>query len=207
MIAAGTGHYPRAMYESVRGRLLEKDPSRCVVEAGGFGWSIAIPTSTYDRLPRLGDEVSLRLHLVQPERGGDWRLFGFASEDERALFRACLKVAGVGPSTAIALLSGMAPAALEAAVVGRDVAALTRVKGVGRKTAERLVVELRHAFAGGTGPAPVPRTGPVADAAAALAALGLEPSDAVERLSRIPGAATLTVSDLVRRALRTGSGS
>src|SRR5688500_12031905 len=106
--------YPPAMYESVRGRLLEKDPSRCVVEAGGFGWAISIPLSTFERLPRLGEEASLRLHLVQPERGGDWRLFGFASEDERALFRACLRVAGVGPATAIALLSGMATAALEA---------------------------------------------------------------------------------------------
>jgi Holliday junction DNA helicase RuvA len=191
------------MYESVRGRLLEKDAGRCVVEAGGFGWGISIPLSTFDRLPRLGDEVALRLHLVQPERGGDWRLFGFSTEDERALFRACLKVAGVGPATAIALLSGMTTAALETAVASGDVTALTRIKGVGKKSAERLVVELRDSFVAVKPGAQVPHAGPVADAAAALTALGLDPTDVAERLRRIPGASGLPVSDLVRRALRT----
>jgi Holliday junction DNA helicase RuvA len=194
------------MYESVRGRLLEKEPTRCVVEAGGFGYGIAVPISTFERLPKIGEEVSLRLHLVVPERGGEWRLFGFASVEERALFRRVLTVAGVGPATALALLSGMSARELRTAVVAGDVRALTRVKGVGKKTAERLVVELRDVLgadgeAGTSGP---PVAGPLADASAARVARGLDAAEADERLRRIPGATGLPVQELVRRALRTG---
>lgn len=192
------------MYESVRGRLAEKEATRCVVETGGFGYVVAVPSSTADRLPRVGDDVRLLLHLVVPERGGDWRLFGFLTADERALFRACLGVSGVGPSTALALVSGMPPQAFRVAVAAGDVTALTRIKGVGRKTAERLVVELRGALepGGDAGPALRPE-GPVAEAVAALVALGLEPSEAAERLRRLPDAATTPVADLVRKALKS----
>lgn len=191
------------MYESVRGRLAEKDPTRCVVETGGFGYVVAVPTSTGERLPRLGEEVRLLLHLVVPERGGEWRLFGFLTADERELFRACLNVSGIGPSTALALVSGMPPGAFRAAVSGGDVTALTRIKGVGRKTAERLVVELRGAVEpGGAATALVRPAGPVAEATAALVALGLDPAEAAERLRKVPDAASLPVEELVRRALR-----
>lgn len=204
----GLPAYPGAMYESVRGRLLGKEPTRCVVEAGGFGWSIGVPLSTAERLPEVGAEVFLRLHLVVPERGGEWRLFGFVTDDERRLFRACLGVSGVGPSTALALLAGMPPAALRAAVAGGDVAALTRIKGVGRKTAERLVVELRDALAPGGDAAPplAAPSGPLADAAAALAALGLDPAEVADRLRKLPDAASLPVEEVVRRALRPARG-
>lgn len=191
------------MYESVRGRLAEKEPTRCVVETGGFGYVIAVPTSTGDRLPRVGEDVRLLLHLVVPERGGDWRLFGFLTADERALFRACLGVSGVGPSTALALVSGMPPNAFRLAIAAGDVTALTRIKGVGRKTAERLVVELRGAVEPGGPAAPTLKPeGPVAEAHAALVALGLDPNEAAERLRRLPDAATTPVADLVRQALR-----
>ena len=192
------------MYESVRGRLAEKEATRCVVETGGFGYVVAVPASTADRLPRVGEDVRLLLHLVVPERGGEWRLFGFLTADERALFRACLGVSGVGPSTALALVSGMPPSAFRLAVAAGDVTALTRIKGVGRKTAERLVLELRGAVApGGTAAPAAPAEGPVAEAVAALVALGLEPSEAAERLRRLPDAATMPVEALVKRALRT----
>lgn len=192
------------MYESVRGRLAEKEALRCVVETGGFGYVVAVPASTSERLPRVGEDVRLLLHLVVPERGGDWRLFGFLTADERALFRACLGVSSVGPSTALALVSGMPPDAFRAAVAAGDVTALTRIKGVGRKTAERLVVELRGAVEPGGAAAPVLKpAGPVAEAVAALVALGLDAGEAADRLRRIPDAATTPVADLVRQALRT----
>jgi Holliday junction DNA helicase RuvA len=146
----------------------------------------------------------LLLHLVVSEDA--WRLFGFATDAERSLFRTCLKVSGVGPATALALLSGMGARDLQAAVASGDVKALTRVKGIGKKTAERLVVELRDALAVPGGVASggaIAGGGPVADAHAALVALGLDPSEAAERLRRIPDAATLDVPALVRRALRS----
>ena len=195
------------MYESLKGRLLSKEPARCVVEAGGIGYLVHVPLSSFERLPALGAEVCLRLHLVVRE--DDWRLFGFASEEERELFRACLKVSGVGPVTALALLSGLSPREFRAAVVAGDVKALTQVKGIGKKTAERMVVELRDALAlegaevGGTAVAWVP-AGPLAEAALALVALGLDPADAQSRLARIPRGAELPVGDLLRIALRRG---
>lgn len=195
------------MYESVRGRLLVREATRCVVEAGGLGYSIAVPLSTAERLAtaRLGDEVFLKLHLAVPERGGEWRIFGFSTDEERELFRAALSVSGVGPATALALVSGMPARELRAAVAAGDAKALSRIKGVGKKTAERLVVELRDAFAAPTGPGGGPAVpGPLADAVAALVALGLDPSEAADRLRRIPDAERVPVADLVRRALRSG---
>ena len=133
------------MYESLRGRLLSKDATSCVVEAGGLGYALHVPFTTAERLPGVGAEVTMKLHLVVRE--DEWRLFGFLGEDERALFRACLTVSGVGPSIALALLSGMRAADLRNAVAAGDVATLTRVKGIGKKTAERIVVELRDKLA------------------------------------------------------------
>jgi Holliday junction DNA helicase RuvA len=188
------------MFESIRGRLLSKAPAQAVVEAGGLGYAVAVPLPTFERLPAAGAEVTLRLHLVVRE--DEWRLYGFASEEERALFRACLGVSGVGPATALALLSGMTPKDLRAAVTGGDVAALQRVKGVGRKTAERLVVELRDALGPASPAAGGAPAGPLSEAAAALVALGLSDAEAAERLRRVPAAADLPVAEVVRRALR-----
>jgi Holliday junction DNA helicase RuvA len=190
------------VYESIRGTLRSKDAAACVVEAGGIGYAVSVPLSTAERLPRAGEETVLLLHLAVRE--DEWRLFGFATEDERRVFRACLTVAGVGPATAMALLSGMRPADLAIAVSSGDVKALTRVKGVGRKTAERLVVELRDVLSAGG----VPGRGPAlptvaADAARALVSLGLDPAEAEDRVRRHHAAdAASTVEDLVRRALR-----
>lgn len=191
------------MYESIRGRLVAKDPASAVVEAGGIGYALHVPLSTYERLPEVGKETSLRLHLVVRE--DEWRLYAFADEEERRLFRACLSVSGVGPVTALALLSGMTPADLAAAVRGGDVDALRRVKGVGRKTAERLVVELKDALGGTEGPGSARKslTGVLAEASAALVALGLSPDEAAERLRKVPGAAALPAGEAVRRALRS----
>ncbi len=195
------------MYDHVRGRLASKDPAGCVVDVGGVGFAVQVPLSTYERLPAVGAEATLKVHLVVRE--DDWRLFGFFTEEERTLFRSCLKVSGVGPVTALALLSGMPPKDLKAAVAAADVKALTRIKGVGRKTAERLVVELRDAF----GPAPAGAlsapadAGLFADAARALVALGLDPDEASARVRRHWSGPATPLADLVRAALRGGPAS
>lgn len=191
------------MYESLRGRLTSKDSTSCVVEAGGLGYALHVPFSTAERLPAVGAEVAMKLHLVVRE--DEWRLFGFLTDEERALFRSCLSVSGVGPATALALLSGMRAADLRNAVAASDIAALTRIKGIGKKTAERIVVELRDKWAaegGGAGGAAGAPAGPMAQAIAALTALGLEPAEAADRLRRIPKAGELETGELVKRALR-----
>jgi Holliday junction DNA helicase RuvA len=189
------------MLESIRGRLASKAPATAVVEtAAGLGYAVSVPLPTWERLPAAGQEVTLLLHLVVRE--DEWRLYGFADEEERALFRACLRVSGVGPATALALLSGMTARDLRAAVTGGDVAALQRVKGVGKKTAERMVVELRDALGAVPRAAAGVPAGPLGDAAAALVALGLAEAEAAERVRRVPGAAGLPLAEVVRRALR-----
>jgi Holliday junction DNA helicase RuvA len=189
------------MYDSVRGVLKRREPDLCVVEVGGLGYALHVPLSTFERLPRAGEEVVLLLHVVVRE--DEWRLFAFASEEERGLFRSCLKVAGVGPVTALALLSGMRVEDLSTAVSSGDVKALTRVKGVGRKTAERLVVELKDVLGKGVRGAPGSGLAPLAsDAARALVALGLDPAEAEERVRRHWKGESVPLADLVRQALR-----
>lgn len=196
------------MFDSIHGRLRAREPARVVVEAGGLGYQVDVPLSTFDALPRADAEVRLLLHLVVREDA--WRLFGFATEAERRVFRDLLKVSGVGPVAALALLSGMGPEALQRAVRDGDVKALTRVKGVGKKTAERVVLDLREPWGAGAAgtvegaAARLPAGGPGADAVRALTTLGLEPEEAarrVEAILREPGAPA-QVGDLVRRALR-----
>ena len=153
--------------------LAEKEPTRVVIEAAGVGYELLIPLSTYDRLPREGDEVKLlAFHCVRED---DEILFGFATADEKALFAKLTSVSGVGPKIALAILSGASVSELAMAIAGGDAKRIASVKGVGKKTAEKICVELRDkvgefAFAakgGGAAASPVLR-----DALAALRALG-----------------------------------
>ncbi len=194
------------MYEAIRGTLLRREPASAVVEAGGLAYLLQIPLSTYEGLPATGDEVTLRLHLAV--RDDDWRLFGFGTDGERGVFRALLRVSGVGPVMALSLLSGFRPKEFRAAVAGGDVRALTRVKGVGKKTAERIVVELRDAWQGEAG-GPVAEgapaaSGPVEDAIRALQSLGLDALEARKRVTQHAADDPLAAdaSDLIRKALR-----
>ncbi|MHC5012242.1 MAG: Holliday junction branch migration protein RuvA [Planctomycetota bacterium] len=193
------------MFDSIHGTLLRREPTRAVVTAGGIGYEIHVPLSTYEALPAAGQVVDL---LLQPVvREDEWRLFGFASPGERNVFRALLRVTGVGPVMALGLLSGLTPQAFRSAVGSGDLSALTRVKGVGRKTAERIVVELRDTFASeaaAPGEAPVGAVaGPSEDAVRALVALGLDHGEARRRVdaqaSRLGEAG---VAELVRAALQ-----
>lgn len=192
------------MYESLHGRLVERDPASAVLEAGGIGYRVHIPLSTYEALPALGGETTLLLHLAVRE--DEWRLYGFHAAAERAVFQALLRVSGVGPVMALGLLSGFRPKELRAAVAGADVRALTRVKGVGKKTAERIVVELRDAWKDGDddGSPFQAAEGPLGDAVRALESLGLDAAEARRRVEKHAAAAggEIDTGELVRLALR-----
>jgi Holliday junction DNA helicase RuvA len=196
------------VYDSIQGRLLVRDPARVVIEAGGLGYLLQVPLSTFDALPGLGASAQLLVHPIVRE--DEWRLYGFASARERETFRDLLRVSGVGPAVALTLLSGLGADALLEAVRGGDARTLTRVKGVGKKTAERVVLDLKERWAAGEGPAaggtggvgPAVRA-PGSDAVRALEALGLERAEAERRLEALGDEVRgLSLSELVRRALR-----
>jgi Holliday junction DNA helicase RuvA len=195
------------VFESIQGQVVRRDPAQCVIQAGGLGYLLHVSLTTYDALPAPGEHTQLLLHPVIRE--DEWRLFGFARAEEREVFRALLRVNGVGPQMALGLLSGFRPEELARAVGEADIGALTTVKGIGKKTAERIVVELRDRWkdAPGVGRGSVvegaPAVGAAADAVRALMALGLEESEAAKRVAAIAKAEPdLAVSDLVRKALR-----
>lgn len=133
------------MIAFLRGTLAEKRPTDVVVDVGGVGYRVYIPMSTFERLPDLGKDVRLLTHHVVREDAH--LLYGFHTNAERTAFEIMLGVTGVGPKLALAALSAMSPADLRGHVVAGDAALLTSIPGVGRKTAERLIVELRDRFA------------------------------------------------------------
>jgi Holliday junction DNA helicase RuvA len=193
------------MIGSVHGRIVLKTPPQLTVEVGGLGYELEAPMSTFFLLPAVGEEVRLLTHLVVREDAHI--LYAFATENERRLFRSLIKVSGVGPKIALALLSGISVEAFASCVQNQDIAALTRVPGIGRKTAERLVVEMRDrlgpsadpaAFAVASTPA---AANPEAEAFGALVALGYRPAEAT-RLLKAAGPGTHSTEELIRRALQ-----
>jgi len=190
------------MIGSVRGRILAKAPPQLLVEAGGLGYELEVPMSTFFHLPAVGEEVRLLTHLVVREDAHV--LYAFGTEEERRLFRSLIRVSGVGPKIALALLSGISVEAFALCVQSQDVAALIKVPGIGRKTAERLVVEMRDRL-DAAGPAaasalPAGAT-PEAEAFSALVALGYKPAEAT-RLLKAAGPGTHSTEELIRRALK-----
>ena len=191
------------MIGAVRGRIASKTPPQLTVDVGGLGYELEAPMSTFFHLPPVGAEVSLLTHLVVREDAHV--LYAFATEEERRLFRSLIRVSGVGPKIALALLSGMSVAAFARCVQSEDVAALTRVPGVGRKTAERLIVEMRDRLSPPPPPAGAaampPAESPEGEAYGALVALGYRPAEATRLLKAVePGA--YTTEELIRRALQ-----
>jgi len=191
---------------SLHGVIAAKHPPRLLLEVGGVGYEVEAPMSTFYALPQVGDTVRLHTHLVV--RDDAHQLFGFATEAERSLFRSLLKVTGVGARVALAILSGVSVEGFTRCVLDGDVAALTRVPGIGKKTAERLVVEMRDRV--GTGAAvaagEVPLTAgaeqtPRDEAHAALVALGYKPAEATRMLDAVKGEHT-TSEALIRDALK-----
>ena len=199
------------MIAFLKGTLSEALPTQVVIDVNGVGYEVLIPLSSFDKLPTPGSEVKLLTHLAI--RDDAHVLYGFSTETERDLFRQLIRhVTGIGPKIALNVLSGTTPASFQAAVINGDVKALSGVSGVGKKTAERIVVELKDKLGDGTdikfgSGAPVsPENQKMADAIAALEALGSKPKDAQDAIRA--AIAVLgpdkPVDELVRAALQKG---
>jgi Holliday junction DNA helicase RuvA len=194
----------------LRGRLAAKHPPGLLVEVGGVGYELEAPMSTFYGLPATGEAVALYTHMLVREDAHV--LFGFASEAERRLFRGLLKVSGVGPKIALAILSGSSVEDFVRTIEAGDAAMLTRIPGIGRKTAERVIIELRDGVARLAAPspaafgAPPPGAPPSAqtEAFGALVALGYKPPE-VTRLLKAAEEPGISTEDLIRRALRAAA--
>lgn len=200
------------MIGRIRGTLAEKHPPDILVEVGGVGYEIQVPMTTLFQLPALGTEVSLVTHFVVREDAQ--LLYGFIDERDRQLFRQLIKVSGVGPKLALTILSGMDASSFARCVQRDDISSLVALPGVGKKTAERLLVEMRDKLkdwfgtmdgvgqqAGGVAPTPV--TDMVADAEGALIALGYKPQDASRVVAAVNDDSVDSSEDLIRRALKS----
>jgi Holliday junction DNA helicase RuvA len=191
----------------LRGRLVRKQPPALIIDVAGVGYELEAPMSTFYRLPELGSDIQLHTHLVVREDAH--LLYGFWTEEERRLFRDLLRVSGIGPKIGLALLSGISVETFLVCVEAQDVDALTRVPGVGRKTAERLLVEMRDRIrALGQLPRAEQRpgggAGPQVEAYAALVALGYRPGEATRLLKSIDDDGVGT-EELIRRALQAAA--
>jgi Holliday junction DNA helicase RuvA len=198
------------MIGRLRGTLISKQPPSLLIEVGGVGYDVDAPMSTIYDLPATGKEVILLIHYAVREDGVS--LYGFLREPDRAMFRHLLKVSGIGAKIALAVLSGVSTDDLSRLVHAGDVVALTKIPGIGKKTAERMVVELRDRVdavgvrlpsttAGDVGPAD-----PVAEATVALQQLGYKPVEA-SRLVQKVAADGDTAEAIIRKALRAALGS
>jgi Holliday junction DNA helicase RuvA len=193
----------------LKGRLAAKQPPMLLVDVNGVGYELEAPMSTFYSLPAAGEPVALFTHLVVREDAHI--LFGFGSDSERRLFRALLKVSGVGPKIALGVLSGASVEDFLRIIEAEDVAMLTRIPGIGRKTAERIIIEMRDNVqklsmpAGGTamnalnpGAAATPQN----EAFSALIALGYKPPE-ITRLLKAADEPGLSTTEIIRRALKS----
>jgi Holliday junction DNA helicase RuvA len=185
----------------ISGALLEKHPPQVLVEAGGVGYEIDVPMSSFYNLPATGERVALHTHFVVREDAQ--QLYGFLTLKERSAFRELIKITGVGPKMALAVLSGMNVDELAQCVALQETARLTRVPGIGKKTAERLLLELKGKLAdalpqaaGGAGSS----AGVTADALNALLALGYSDKEALPALKQVAEGASL--EEAIRQALK-----
>lgn len=192
------------MIGRLKGILVHKAPPWLVVDVHGVGYELEAPMSTFYDLPDVGREVSLFVHHAQKEDSVS--LYGFLREAERRLFRDVQKVSGIGAKIALAVLSGVSVDAFARLVQTGDVAALTRIPGIGKKTAERMVVELRDRAADLGGGPMANATGlpgdPLSEAISALQALGYKPADA-ERMARKAIAEGDEAAAIIRKALQS----
>jgi Holliday junction DNA helicase RuvA len=189
------------MIGRLAGVLLEKNPPQILVDAGGVGYEIEVPMSTFYNLPATGERVTLLTHFVVREDAH--LLYGFTTEAERRAFRQLLKISGVGARTALAVLSGMSVAELVEVVAAQESGRLVKIPGIGRKTAERLLLELKDKlgaeFVGGVA---LNRPKPVSsDVMHALLSLGYSDKEAMAAVKPLPEG--LSVSEGIRQALRS----
>ncbi|MDX1593852.1 MAG: Holliday junction branch migration protein RuvA [Gammaproteobacteria bacterium] len=192
------------MIGRLRGTLLHKQPPMLLIEVGGVGYDVEAPLSTFSVLPAVNREAVIHTHLAVREDAQV--LYGFATLAERDLFRDLIKVSGIGAKLALTILSGTDADELARCVRDDDVAALTRLPGIGRKTAQRLLVELRDRLPGGeitglAGDGKARPQSPENDAREALISLGFKPDDAARRLREVADP-SLSAEELIRRALQ-----
>ncbi len=200
------------MIGRLHGLLIWKQAPHLLLDVQGVGYEIEAPMTTFYELPPVGSEITLHTHLTVREDAH--LLFGFATERERVLFRQLLKVNGIGAKMALAILSGIAADAFARCVRDNDIATLVRLPGVGKKTAERLIIEMRDKVPGkglltemlGAGVAPVGNSAdvPVNDAVSALVSLGYKPPEA-SRMVQGVNAMGLTSEEIIRRALQAAA--
>jgi Holliday junction DNA helicase RuvA len=189
------------MIAHLRGKLISKHPNQAIVEAGGVGYDVTISVPTFSELPALGTEVTLFIHTHV--RDDALALFGFLRRPDKQLFEKLLSVSGIGPKLAITILSGMAVDAMVAAIKGNNVAALTRIPGIGKKTAERMVLELRDKLdAFGIAPETAAAASPVEeDVVSALVNLGYQRPLAEKALARLGNISGESFDALFRKAM------
>jgi Holliday junction DNA helicase RuvA len=187
------------MIGRISGTLLEKSPPQVLVDAAGVGYEIDVPMSTFYNLPALGAPVTLLTHLVVREDAH--QLFGFLTAQERATFRLLVRISGIGPRTALAILSGLSVSELAQAVSGQQAARLVKVPGIGKKTAERLLLELKDKLAPDLGASAGPRSDAQADIVQALIALGYSERDAGSALKGMPS--DIGVAEGIKLALKS----
>jgi holliday junction DNA helicase RuvA len=177
------------MIAHLRGRLIAKHPNQAVVEAGGVGYDVTITVPTFSELPPPGSDVALHIHTHVREDA--LALFGFLRREEKQLFEKLITVSGIGPKLAITILSGMAAGDMVGAIRGNDFARLTRIPGIGKKTAERMCVELRDKLEGfGAAQSVVSHSAVEEDVISALSNLGYQRAvaeKAVERAAQTAG--------------------
>jgi Holliday junction DNA helicase RuvA len=192
------------MIGRLKGILLAKQPPWIMVDVGGVGYELEAPMSTIYDLPEIGQEVILSTHYAVKE--DSVALYGFLTEAERSLFRGVQKVSGIGAKIALAVLSGVSADDFARFVQTGDIAALTRIPGIGKKTAERMIVELRDRVDGMVGVPAASAFGalpkdPVSEASIALQSLGYKPNE-VSRLVKDASAPGDTAEDIIRKALK-----
>ena len=196
------------MIGRLRGTLLEKQPPQILLDVNGVGYDVSAPMTTFYELPETGSEIILHTHLAVSEHSHV--LYGFLRKSDRTLFRTLIKVSGVGPKLALAILSGMSADEFVGCVRSGDSVALTRLPGVGKKTAERLVVEMKDRLKDWQGVAVstegdtqaiMPATDSVKDAISALVSLGYKPQEASRMVSQIE-CEGLASEEIIRLALK-----
>ena len=193
------------MIAFLQGKLAEATPTRVVVDCGGVGYAVFIPVSSYDKLPSIGGDVKLLTYHHVSAQDGTQQLFGFATAAEREMFLLLISINGIGPKLGCNILSSTSVTSLRNAIAAADTKTLSSLRGIGKKTAERLVVELRDKVGAEMPLSPKPGADPkLADAVLALASLGYKQADAenaVMAAAQKLGAAA-SVEELVRAALR-----
>lgn len=197
------------MIGHLQGKLIHKEPPSLLVDVGGVGYELEAPMTTFYDLPVTGELVKLYTHLVVREDAQ--LLYGFSKEPQRRLFRELIKISGIGPRVALAILSGMSGAEFSECIVNGDVSRLTQIPGIGRKTSERLIVEMRDKMTEGaiadielaaSSPA---KSDPIGESVSALISLGYKPQEA-SRLVRGVATEGLATEDIIRQALKRMAG-